>query len=424
MPRFHFPALFVVTFLAAAWANAASLGLEEVGSDAVRSNPALAAARWRIEEARARLQNSGRLPNPAIDTEFRQNFRSAERSMEASFTQRFPLTARLRLEKEVSRAELTAAEEEVRDGERKLMAQARALVVRLLAIEAQRGLRDTQLANSRQIAEFTRKRVEVGEASITDATLVELEARQLETEVLLLGVERSTLTGELRLLLGLSPGDEIALRGGLPAMGALPAPGVRVSERPDYQAAQAGAAAARSGVELERARKWDDLGVGLARTSEYREDAPEGFDREEFWGLRLSLPLPLWNDNAGKVREAAAIAARRVQEAEALALTIHAEAATARSEMAALAKVIGAMDRTMIPTATQVEEQLRTAQSTGQTTLIEVLRARDRRFQLQRQRLDALRDFHLARIRHDSATARDLGRSSAARVPRTTGRTK
>lgn len=404
--------IILLALTASAAAKEVRLTPQSVGTYAVAHNPSLAAARLRIEEARGRLQNAGRFSNPEAGSAFDQNFRSAERSFEASFTQRFPITARLRLEKEVSRAELAAAEEEVRDEERKLMAQALTAVVRLLALDAQQALRDTQIANSRQISEFTRNRVETAEASITDVTLVDLEIRQLETEVLLLGVERTTFRGELRLLLGLTPGDEIALRGSLPPVGAMPVAGVNVGARPDFQAAQAAVAAARSGVELERARKWDDISVGLARTSEYSEDAPEGFERDEFWGLRFSLPLPLWNANEGKIREAAAVAARRAKEADALALTIRTEADATRSEMAALAKVIGVMDEALIPMATQVEEQLRASQSTGQATLIEVLRARDRRFQLQRQRLDALRDFHLARVRHDAATARNVYRSS------------
>ncbi len=419
MLRVHLTLLFFTAFAPIVSARSVSLGLNEAGTYALGQNPLLAAARFRIEEARGRLQQSGRFTNPEVSAAYNQNFRTPERSLEASFTQKFPLTARLRLEKAVSRAELAAAQEEVRDQERKLMAQARTIVARLLAIDAQQALRDTQLANSRQIAEFTLKRVETAEASATDVMLVELETRQLETEVLLLGVERTTLIGELRPIVGLAPTDNLTVRGGLPAAGSVPASGMNVAARPDFQAAQAVIAAARTGIALEHARKWDDIGVGIARISEYSEDAPEGFKREEFWGLRFSLPLPLWNDNSGRIREATAIAERRAKESDALVLTIRSEADAARGEMAALAKVIGVMDETLIPKATQVEEQLRTAMSTGLTPLLEVLRARDRRFQLQRQRVDALRDFHFARIRHDAATARGVRPFSA---PSTTTR--
>ena len=72
--------------------------------------------------------------------------------------------------------------------------------------------------------------------------------------------------------------------------------------------------------------------------------------------------------------------------------------------MDAYAKILSELDSKVLPQATQLEEQLRASYSTGQTPLVEVLRARSRRLDLQRQRLDALRDYHLASIRHSSTT--------------------
>ncbi len=409
MYRFSF---FLLLFACAGsvWARTLTIDLDTGGTVAVRHNPALAAARFRIEEARGRLQQAGRLANPEIGVELMQNIRMPERSFELALTQRFPLTARLRLEKEVSRAELAAAEEEVREEERKVIAAVRANVVRLLALEAQRELRERQLANSRETAAFTRKRIETAEASTTDVALVELEARQLETEMLQLQVERAVLLGELRPALGLSPADEIALRGGLPAITKIPPAAVDVGARPDLRAARANAEAARSSAALARAQKWQDLSVGLAAQSEYSEDAPEGLERDEFIGLRFSLPLPFWNNNAGRIREADAATARRAGEVEALGISIRAEADAARQEMILLAKVVATVDETLLPQARQVEEQLRLSFGTGQTPLTEVLRARDRRLLIDRQRLDAQRDFHLARVRYDAAAGRFLPR--------------
>ena len=71
--------------------------------------------------------------------------------------------------------------------------------------------------------------------------------------------------------------------------------------------------------------------------------------------------------------------------------------------MEAYSQILSELDSKALPQATQFEEQLRSSYSTGQAPLFDVLRARSRRLELQRQRLDALRDYHLARIRHTSA---------------------
>ncbi|MDQ3621821.1 MAG: TolC family protein [Verrucomicrobiota bacterium] len=300
--------------LASGVAAEVRLTLESAPAYALRHNPSLAAARLRIEEARGRLNQAGRLSNPEVELELNRNFRAPEGAVGVAFMQKFPLTARLRLEKAVTRAELTAAEAEVRNAERKLAAEVRSAAVKLLGLGGQKTLRERQLGNSRELSGFTRKRVETGEASLVDASLVELEAQQLQTEVLQLDVERSALIGDLRPLLGLAAGDAPVITGTLPGIGRLPRRGADLAARPDFEAARNTAEAARQSAALARAQKWEDIRAGLNVMEERSEDAPEGFERDTFVGLRFSLPLPLWNNNAGRIQEAAAAAVRAEKE--------------------------------------------------------------------------------------------------------------
>ena len=92
-------------------------------------------------------------------------------------------------------------------------------------------------------------------------------------------------------------------------------------------------------------------------------------------------------------------------EVNATKLGANAEVFAALSAMRAYARLIGELDDQVLPAATRIEEQLRNSYSTGLTPLTDVLRARTRRLELQRQRLDALREYQLARIRHAAATA-------------------
>ncbi|RYG27775.1 MAG: hypothetical protein EON93_19830, partial [Burkholderiales bacterium] len=55
---------------ASAAAKSLTLTPQQAAEYAVRHNPSLAAARLRIEEARGRLQNSGRLANPELEGTF------------------------------------------------------------------------------------------------------------------------------------------------------------------------------------------------------------------------------------------------------------------------------------------------------------------------------------------------------------------
>ena len=376
---------------------------ESAPAYAVKHNPALAAARLRIDEARGRLKQAGRFANPEIELELSRNLNAPEGAVGVAISQQFPLTARLRLEKAVSRAQLAAAEAEVRDAERKIRAEVGTAMVKVLALGGQRALRERQLANSRELSDFMQQRVAVGEASGVDAASVELETQILRFDLLQLSAERTTLLGELRALAGVRAGDVISIVGELPAPTSPPGRSRDPAQRPDFNAAQHNAEAAEQGAALARAQRWEDIRIGISVSRERSEDAPDGFGSDTFAGLRFSLPLPLWDTKAGRIEEADAAAKRAALETAALAFQIRAETATARDTMAALAKVVGELDGALLPKAAQIEKQFRESYASGLTPLTEVLRARDRRLALERQRLDALRDYHLARVRHAAA---------------------
>src|SRR6187455_2840755 len=93
MFRFLLPILFVAC---SAQAAGVALSIDGAADYALKHNPTLAAARWRIDEARGRWQQSGRLQNPELEFEYARMTRGQEDNFGASFMQRFPLTSRLR----------------------------------------------------------------------------------------------------------------------------------------------------------------------------------------------------------------------------------------------------------------------------------------------------------------------------------------
>jgi cobalt-zinc-cadmium efflux system outer membrane protein len=164
--------------------------------------------------------------------------------------------------------------------------------------------------------------------------------------------------------------------------------------------------AARSEIDLAKAKKWEDIGVGLMWEGERMEDAPDGLERTGFLGFQVRIPLPFWNKNQGEIAEKTAAAQRAVLETKALASIITNEAASARAEMEANAKLAGDTKDKLLPLVLQQTERLENAYKTGQTDLLTVLRAREQRLQLEAAVLDATRDFHPARIRYESATGK------------------
>ncbi len=378
--------------------------IESAAARARAHNADLAAARLSIDEAQGRLQQAGLHANPELDSELKPNVNGREGAWQLGFTQKFPLTSRLRRERAVSRAHVTVAEAEVREAERKLLLEVRSLGVRLAALDAHGELRRRQIVNSRELVEVARKSAARGEGPALEAAQFELEAERLAAHQLTLDAERLQLLAELRPLLGLDTDIPIEFRDVLPVASAKVAEGADMDRQPVAQVAAARVLAAREGVELARAQRWDDAGIGLFYEGERWDDQPSGLRSEGLVGIRFTLPLPFWNRNEGRIQEAAASAARAEKEAAALAQRQRAEAAAARVQMATSLKISANLTTNLVPKAAALEERLRALLAQGQSQIADVLRAREQRLELESSQLDALREYHLARTRHESIT--------------------
>lgn len=344
------------------------------------------------------MQHSGRLSNPEVELEWNKTLKSVESGARISLTQRFPVAGRLRFEKAVSQAQLAAAEFEVREAERKLAMDVRVLAVKLIAMREQRDLRTRQITNLRELSEFLRRSADAGEGASTDASQAELEARLMEIEKLQIAAEETALLSEFRLLLGALRSESLVVEGTLAAP-PLAVEGGVAGQRPDVLAAKSRADAARFAEQEEKARRAEDIGVGLSFSHERTVDDPNPVQTDRVLGFRVTVPLPLWNNNAGRIRAASAAAARAEREVEAALAGAKGEIDSAKQALEACVKIFTELDARALPQAVQLEEQVRLSYLAGQTPLSEVLRSRARHLEIQRQRHEVLRDYHLARIR-------------------------
>lgn len=397
-------ALFATAAIATPLHSAESLvvSLNSIPDRIRKQNPDLAAARYRIAEALGRMNQSGRRSNPELSIDTGHDTRLREHSLTIGIAQKFPLTNRLAIEKAVSVTRVRAAEAEVRNVERELVAQAKQLTVKVLAAREQQRLLKKQAHVAKQLADSISAAAEKGERSQLDAGQARLEAAQFANEILQLDAREASLTGQLKPLLGMSTSESLIVHGSLPELRA-PARSTRPGNRPDLSAAKLHAKAAEQSAELERARRRDDIEVSVSAGIERSEDAPEGLENEGIIGIGVRIPLPLWNKNEGAIQEADARKKRKRKEVQALAHKIRHEASTAHAEMTEWAKLAREISTTLLPLAEKQAEASAKAYHEGQGDLQTTLRARKQHLRLSSARLDALRDFHLAKARYEAA---------------------
>jgi|TARA_A200000159_G_scaffold156225_2_gene170908 cobalt-zinc-cadmium efflux system outer membrane protein len=379
--------------------------LDNVSHFVRKQNPDLAAARMLIKEASGRLAQSGRLSNPELQSSIEHNSRLREGRIEIGISQKFPITNRLQLEKDVSLSELEAAKAEVRETERKLIGRSRELVVNLQASRERRKLLSELIGVSTEFAEFLNKAAEKGEGSTLDAGQAKLETAILSVEIPQLQAREAALMGELKPLLGMRISDPMYVGGDL-GDPTLPTKDLKPAMRPDLKAATLTSQAASQQVELEKARRYADVEGGLFFAGERAEDAPGGYEDEAIIGFQFKIALPLWDKNEGAIQEAKARKKRKDLEVDALRRNINLAAQSTRDEMTKWKRLIEEIDETLLPLAEQQTKFAEEAYRNGQGEIQSVLRTREKRLQLAASKLDALKEFHLARVRHKTALGR------------------
>lgn len=368
----------------------------------VRSqNPDLAAARCMIDEAIGRMKQAGRLENPDLEIGTNYNRTSTERGIEVAVSQKFPVTHRLKWEKNLGATETESARKEIREVENQLIGEARSAMIRVLALRQRKDLVGKQSTLSRELADLISAAADRGEASRIQAGQALLEASQLSTETRQLEAEERRILGELKPLLGMKPGDPIHISGTLPDL-RIPA-GAIAAKRPALDVARLAVIAAEQEAAIEQSKRYGDMTAGIFAAAERNIDAPVGADNEGIIGLRVIIPLPFWNKNEGNIEAAEARAERRRKEVLALNRNILLEAESTRAEMIEWAKLAAEISATLIPQADEQTKLAEKAWREGQSDLLTVFRAREQHLQLACTRLDALRNFHLARVRHETA---------------------
>ncbi len=378
------------------------VSLQTVGGQVREYNPNLISARFLIEEAKGRHHQAGRLDNPSFNMGYSQDSSFGERDMEVGFSQKFPLTSRLKIEKSMTESEWKQAEEEVRQVERELVMAAHSAIVRIIALRQRRQLLEKQASILFEFADFLNKVADKGEGSRLDARQARVETDIFMLEVKQLRAAEAAEIGILKPLLGVDSRQTVIIVGSLESPLAYDKP-VDLIQRADYQAALHRLEAAREGVDLAKAHKYEDIEVGVFAEWSREKETPGHYENKTIMGVQLTVPLPLWNRNQGSIMEARARLRRREHELSALIRSIRLEADTAKEEMSQWADLYREIEEDLSPLAAEQASLVEEAYLQGMSELSSVFRAKEKQVQLDLAKLDSLREYHLARIRYEAS---------------------
>ena len=337
-------------------ANAAEMTLPQAIDIAVQDNKDLQAARYTVEQARARLLQAGLPPNPRLDIAAKNDriFRNeGEYAASIGVSQQFSVAGRIGHQKEVARVDVALALAEIKQAELKLAGDVASRFYSVLALNRQIEARERLIDVDQKLVLGTRNRFKAAEVSELDVNTAQLDLQRLTQERALLLSQRASQLAQLNQLLGRSATQAMGLEDTLPASDSLPSLADQqrqaLSSRPDLRFALLNADRARANQALAHAQRWEDwtVGVGLEQGRQVIDGTPpQGTSRA--LGLSLSIPLPLRNQNQGNIAEAAAAGAQAYARIEALKLSIGNEVASAYAETERLQQALAEYQRTML----------------------------------------------------------------------------
>lgn len=313
-----------------------SLSLEDALQIAYQHNPRVAQARQDAEAAKGRWMQTRTLPNPELEvsaTELSQAVRGGSTVGEDSIavSQKLDVLGAWQRGR-AGKAEYQAAQHDAQRVWSEVVFEVTATYNNLLRARQQVDVAREALRLSRGLLDDVQLRHQAGDALRNELLRAQIEAAKAENAVLESEKRRGTEAGLLNILLGrdaqtpVTPADDLTYEPRDLDLERLLAQAL--ARRPDLHANEALVKAKKERWRLALSEIIESPTVTAIGT---REQGEAG--EEQVFGLAVSWPLPLWNQNRGAIREARAELAKQTTEQEALKRQIGLEVTSTEAEV-------------------------------------------------------------------------------------------
>ena len=381
------------------------ISLEIAIQTASRENPGLNAIREKIKVARARIDGIALLGNPELETEL---VGGSDAAQKLELTKAFQLGGQRGHRKRIAKTQLEKVDAELAEASRSLMKSVKIKFYELLLVQEKIKLTKEIVQHNEQMLDIAQVQFEAGDISVTQANLASIQLQSALREA-------ATLESELQLV-------QLALNGlmGTPLESARIAVGDlhekispdtaqnwtldtlkthALAHRTDLKSLQLNARLTESELQLAKAANIPDIGVGALAERSAGENA---------FGVKFSIPLPLFDRNRSEID-----AAKAQQQVNAVEINSQ-EQQIAREVMAAFISLRTAQKTLKFYEGDSLKllnENLtltRTAYELGEAELLEVILMQNEFINTQFAYLDALGMYHKALAELEAAAGISL----------------
>lgn len=389
------------------------LTLEDAIELSLKHNLDLQAAKKVIDQAKGRLVQSGRLPNPELEFTYStdQTFNNhGEYDYSAGFKQKLPLSGRLSTAKRISELDLKIAEQEVLNYKRILIGEVVNLYRHLGLLQKKQSNTIRFKGELENLVSGSVKRYDKAEISEMDLNSQKLELEKLfvlesslQSIITRNKIELNRLLGrkmeevlnlETKILIDVSPSTLNELSKGA------------ILQRPDRNIAFLQHKRASAEINLAKRERYEDLTVGVEFNAE--KDGGIGSisdSRENFLGLNLSIPLPLWNQNQGTISEKVATEVRTNHELRSIEEKISSEIEISKMKLLTLIPILQRFENSSLKLARKNLQTLQRNYELGNASTLSVLNAQQQLLDIEAEYNNLMSEFATELTNFEVATS-------------------
>ncbi len=396
-----------------------AMTLPEVLQAAMAANPDLGATRAALDAARGERTIARTYPfNPVIEwsrSTDKFGINEGERSLSIGISEEWEIGGQWAFRAVKGNREYRARVLDFQDGLREFKAEVQSAFYRLLRLEEEEQLDQDLVENAEALLAATRDRVKAGDVPALDLDVAMLEAVKSRNALALTRASTATARLALNRLIGRSPDTPLDIAGTFEESFSISdlarAQALAREYRPDAQAQKSRRDAAHTDLLLARADSLPNLTTSLTYASDRSVlDLPNDIsvtNRDRLIGLRLSLPIPIFNWKIGERAKAAAQEREAEFRLTAKELQVREEVAAAWTSFQTQGEVYHGMAAEALPLQAELLERTREGYTLGEFDLTSVLLQQDRAVAIRRQYLDSALAYALARVDLEHAIGTD-----------------
>ena len=361
---------------------------------------------------------AGLYPNPVLDLDGTTGELSgspSENRISVGISQEFLTMGKRGKRLRVADKEIESFDRQIDNSGRLLVEEVKTTFYDLLLAGKRVVLAERSIALNNQLLEITKQRLEAGDIPELEVNLARVEVARSEGKKV--EAERELYPSKARLLalMGLPSNEEAHISGSLEAkpfaknLGELKS--WALAKRPDIRTLEAEKAKGDAEIALALAERIPNVTAGLGYQREntvVEVGGVEGKNRDNLIGLKISIPIPLFDRNQAGIREAQARKGSAENRYAFTRLTVEREVEAAFARLTTAEKSLSIYTRDIIP---QLEENLKLVQEAyrlGEVGILTVIEEQKKFFEVNDGYLSALYNRQTALVKLEAVVGADL----------------